>query len=179
MTPEALADRGPQFVSQTEVDRQLPVDFPIVLQIAGPCNFLRRDEVGRGDVTAVELTNQSGSDCVTRLIVGRRKSGLVPAVTDVSMRVRNLEEWELDLAVFGTELQRMLATSDGNILQNVEDVVVFLRGNPIVRASLLIAANADLGQASVVRGGCGRVVPANTELSEQILVRIRAEAGSN
>src|SRR5215469_13294185 len=155
---KTLVDRRPQFVAYAKVEGQLGVDLPVVLRIPRPRRLLRRNEVRCGDVAAVDLAQQRGGHGVTGLVVGRRERGFVGAVTNVAVRIGNLEEREFDRAILGAELERMGAVAHSHVFDKVPNVVEFFGRDPVVSAGLLVAAERNLRQAAVVRGRAGRIV---------------------
>src|SRR5262249_10853817 len=95
----------------------------------------------------------------------QRKRGLVLAVTDVPVRVGNLEEGELDRTEFGAEFQAVRTAGQRHVLHEVPDVIELFGGNPVVGSRLLVAvAECDLRKAAVIGVSGSRIITAHAEL---------------
>ena len=92
------------------------------------------------------------------------------------MRSGNLEERELHLAELCAQLNGMSALADGDVLDEIPNVVVFLGGAPLRAAKAGVAAGVDVHQATVACIGRGGVVTTDAKLFVKIGIRIRADA---
>ena len=70
-----------------------------------------------------------------------------------AVREGHLEEGELDGLDFGAEFERVGALGDGDVLDEVPNVAVFLGRQPVVGANLAVLPQAELRQAAVQSGG--------------------------
>ena len=111
--------------------------------------------------------------------LGRREGRLVGAVIDDPVRIGNLEERELHLPELRADLDGVRALADGDVLDEIPNVVVFQGGAPLRAAEAGISAGAETRKAAVGGVGGGRVIPADTELLEQIRVRVGARRATS
>ncbi len=79
-----------------------------------------------------------------------------------AVRKGHLEEGELDGLHFGAELERVGPLGDGDVLDEVPNVAVFLGRQPVVGANLAVLPHAELRQAAVQSGGGVETADADT-----------------
>src|SRR5260370_40560170 len=124
---------------------------------------------------SAECPAPAGWRALVALVRGQSRFTVVEVHFPV--RIRHLEEGEPNRPVLTAELEGMAAFVDGYVLDEIPDVAVFFRRQPVVRADLAIAAHSELRQATV-QGPSG-IIAANTHLLERIYIRVGLRPGCN